>query len=139
MPVNTWLVDIAPERCLTLLERATLGRLAVIIRGRPEIYPINHVYDRVSQGLAFPTRPGTKLDGILDWPSVAYEIDGVEPDNAGGWSVAVVGAPREITDPTEIERLTRLRHIPWVANNASRWIRIVPSKITGRRISAIKT
>jgi len=133
---QTWLVDIAPELCADLLEQAELGRLAVVINGKPEIFPVNHVYDRASNAVAFPTQPGTKLDAILSWPSIAFEIDGMDADGDGGWSVAVVGAPAELLDPDEIARLGAQRDVPWALGRTVRWIRIVSAKVTGRRISA---
>lgn len=137
MSVQTWLIDISPEECADLLAASKLGRLGVIIDGRPEIFPVNHVYDRESDCVVFPTRAGTKLHGALDWPWVAYEVDGIEPDDAGGWSVAVVGAAKEITDPDKVARLVRERNVLWAAGDGAHWIRIVPSKVTGRRISAV--
>ena len=137
MPAQTWLVDIAPERCIELLERATLGRLAVVASGRPEIFPVNHVWDRTTNSVSFPTRPGTKLNGILTWPFVAFEVDGVDADEGGGWSVEVVGTPAEIVGTEEIARLTAQRDIPWALGRSVRWIRIISSQITGRRISAV--
>jgi hypothetical protein len=69
---------------------------------------------------------------------VAYEVDGVEPDDdEGGWSVALVGRAEEITDPDDIDRLLRQRHVRWRSGGPVRWIRIVPEKVSGRRISAV--
>lgn len=105
MNVQTWLVDISPQECAELLSTSKLGRLGVIIDGRPEIFPVNHVYDHETGSVAFPTNARTKLHGSLEWSSVAHEIDGVEADDAGGWSVAMTGTAVEITDPAEITRL----------------------------------
>jgi len=136
MTTQTWIRDISAQRCAALLEEATLGRVAVVIDGHPEIFPVNHVYDPAAETVTFPTRPGTKLSAILSWPSIAFEIDGLDPDGGGGWSVAVVGAPAEVTDAGEIARLTAQRDLPWALGRTVRWIRIVSSKTTGRRISA---
>ena len=137
MGVRTWLVDISPEACADLLAASKLGRLGVVIDGRPEIFPVNHVYDRETGTVAFPTNAQSKLHGAFEWPFVAYEVDGVEPGDESGWSVAVVGRAEEITDPDEIARLSRERQVLWRPGEGSRWIRIVPSKVTGRRISAV--
>lgn len=136
MTVRTWLIDIAAEECEELLTRATLGRLGVIVDGRPEIFPVNHVFDLQTRCVAFPTNARTKLHAALDWPWVAYEVDGVEADDAGGWSVLVVGRAEEITDPADIARLEALRHVLWRSGHPMHWLRLVPSKMTGRRISA---
>ena len=138
MSVTTFLVDIPPEACADLLEGATLGRLGVIVDGRPEIFPVSHVYDRPSGHVVFPTNDRTKLHAALDWPWIAFEVDGVD-DGSGGWSVLVVGRAEEITDPEEIARVTMERHVPWRADSSVHWLRIVPSKVTGQRICASET
>jgi nitroimidazol reductase NimA-like FMN-containing flavoprotein (pyridoxamine 5'-phosphate oxidase superfamily) len=125
---------MSPEECADLLAASTLGRLGVIVDGRPEIFPVNHVYDRETGTVAFPTNTGTKLHGAVGWPFVAYEVDGVEADDAGGWSVALVGRAEEITDADDIARLAGQRRVLWRSGESARWVRIVPDKVTGRRI-----
>jgi uncharacterized protein len=134
--VRTWLIGISPEECADLLAASKLGRLGVIVDGRPEIFPVNHVYDRETGTVAFPTNTGTKLHGAVGWPFVAYEVDGVEADDAGGWSVALVGRAEEITDADDIARLARQRRVLWRSGETAHWVRIVPEKVTGRRIYA---
>jgi nitroimidazol reductase NimA-like FMN-containing flavoprotein (pyridoxamine 5'-phosphate oxidase superfamily) len=138
MTTKSWLVYLSDEECATLLRSTPLGRLAVIVDCHPEIYPVNHVVDDKG-GLAFPTTAGTKLHAALEWPSVAFEVDGTEPDGSEGWSVLVVGRAEEITDPEEVARMTRERHVLWAPGDAARWIRVVASKITGRRIGASRS
>jgi uncharacterized protein len=136
MTVRTWYVNIPVEECRQLLARTALGRLGVIVDGRPEIFPVNHVFDQENDCVAFPTRARTKLYAALNWPWVAYEVDGIEAGNSGGWSVLVVGKAEEIVDTEEIERLAAQRTVLWAAGKSKRWLRIVPTKITGRRIWA---
>jgi nitroimidazol reductase NimA-like FMN-containing flavoprotein (pyridoxamine 5'-phosphate oxidase superfamily) len=135
--VQTWLVEISHDECADLLAVSVLGRLGVVVNGRPEIFPVNHVFDRESGCVVFPTTAGTKLHSALAWPWVAFEVDGVEPDQAGGWSVAVAGTAEEVTDAETIDRVARARKPLWAAGDAARWVRIVPSKVTGRRITAV--
>ena len=132
---QTWLVDISRERCDQLLAENTLGRLAVIVDGRPEIFPVTYVYDELIGSVIFPSNAGTKLTGALEWPSVAFEIDGLDADEGGGWSVVVTGHARELTDRSEIKRLSDLRHVLWRSGPAMHWIWIDEVKVTGRRIS----
>lgn len=136
MEARTWLIDIAEAECAQLLSSTTLGRFAVVVDGRPEIFPVNHVYDRDSGCVAFPTNARTKLHGALAWPWVAYEVDGVTPDGASGWSVLVVGRAEEVTDPDDIDRLAQQRQALWRSSSTTHWLRIVASKVTGRRITA---
>jgi uncharacterized protein len=136
MSLMTYLIDIDPAECADLLASSTLGRLGVIVDGRPEIFPVNHVYDRQNGSVAFPTNARTKLRAALDWPWVAFEVDGIDADGEGGWSVLVVGRAEAITDPDEIARAARERHVLWAGGDSVQWVRIVPSNVTGRRICA---
>ena len=49
------------DECWELLENDTLGRLALVVDGHPEIFPINYVVYRRS--IAFRTSGVTKLWG----------------------------------------------------------------------------
>jgi nitroimidazol reductase NimA-like FMN-containing flavoprotein (pyridoxamine 5'-phosphate oxidase superfamily) len=135
--VQTWLIDLSAAACADLLEASALGRVGTIRNGRPEIYPVNHVYDRTTGCIVFPITPGTLLHGALDWPWIAFEIDGMDPDGAGGWSVMVVGQGESLTDEATIARARRARRVLWAAGPGIEWARIVPTKVTGRRISAV--
>ena len=137
MVIHTWRIEIPPEECEELLAETVLGRLGVIVAGRPEIFPVSHVYDEATGSIVFPTNEGTKWRAALDWPWVAFEVDGMDADRTSGWSVAVVGRAEELTDSTEIARAWERRAVPWGAGHspATHWLRIVPSKVTGWRIS----
>jgi uncharacterized protein len=135
MTTSTYLIDIDPVDCADLLAAAPLGRLGVIVDGRPEIFPVNHVYDRLSGCVVFPTNARTKLHASLHWPWVAFEVDGIDGDG-GGWSVLVVGRAETIADPDEIDRVAGERTVLWAAGENTQWVRIVASKVTGRRICA---
>jgi uncharacterized protein len=132
----TYLVGIHPDECARLLASSTLGRLAVIVDGRPEIYPVNHVYDSELGCVIFPSNASTKLDAALNWPYVAFEVDGMDPDGEAGWSVLVVGHAEELTDRDAIARAASHRAVLWQAGPDVRWVRIVASKVSGRHITA---
>jgi len=133
---RTWLIHLGARECADLLASTSLGRLGVVIDGRPEIFPVCHVYDRRSGCVVFPTNDRTKLHAALSWPWVAYEVDGLDPGGDGGWSVLVVGRTEQLTDDAGVAALARQRRVPWRAGNDSQWVKIVPTKVTGRRISA---
>ena len=134
MKVNTWLITITPGECEQLLAESSLGRIAVIVNGRPEIFPVNHVFDHETRCVAFPTNDRTKLHAALDWPFVAFEIDAMNVDEPSGWSVLVVGRAEEITDSDEIARISTARTAVWRTGESVHWVRIVPEKVSGRRI-----
>jgi nitroimidazol reductase NimA-like FMN-containing flavoprotein (pyridoxamine 5'-phosphate oxidase superfamily) len=135
--VQTWLIDLSAATCADRLEASALGRVGTIVDGRPQIFPVNHVYDRASGRIVFPTQAGTRLHAALQWPWIAFEIDGMDPDGAGGWSVVVVGQGEPLTDEATIARARRARRVLWAAGPGTEWAQIVPVRVTGRRISAV--
>lgn len=136
MTTQTWLIHLNREECESLLAASTLGRLAVIVGARPEIFPVSYVVDPTSGCVSFPTQPGTKLASALDWPWVGFEIDGIDAERDEGWSVMIVGRAEEITDPAQLAWLREHQRVGWRKSGNEKWLRVVPTKVTGRRISA---
>lgn len=132
----TMLVGLNEDACADLLAAATLGRVGVIVDGRPEIFPVCPVYEPSTGSIAFPTNVGTKLSAALHWPFVSFEIDGVDTDGRCGWSVLVTGHAEEVTSPSEVQALEAQRSSLWRSRPGARWLRIVPETTTGRLISA---
>ena len=52
-----------------------------------------------------------------------------------GWSVLVKGRAAEVTDPVELDDVTRLPLHPWAPGPKDHWIRIEANEVTGRSIS----
>lgn len=125
------LEELRRDECLALLSRNHLGRLAVVVGGRPLVFPVNYCLD--GDRVVFRTDTGTKLHGALGGP-VAFEIDGVDTLYHGGWSVLVVGDAEEIVEPAERERLSQLPLGLWAGGEKPHWIRIRPAAVTGRRL-----
>jgi nitroimidazol reductase NimA-like FMN-containing flavoprotein (pyridoxamine 5'-phosphate oxidase superfamily) len=117
--------------CVHLLTAHGLGRLAVVVRGRPVIFPVNYAMDGAR--VVFRTDAGTKLWGSVG-QEVAFEIDGFDRIYHEGWSVVVVGTAEEVHDGAELARLERLPIGPWGPGPKAHWVRVRPGAITGRRI-----
>ncbi len=132
MTGRTWLIELSEQACQELLERAIIGRLGVVIDGKPEVFPIGHVVD--DGCIVFPTNAGTKMHAALEWPWVGVEVDEIDPDGLTGRSVMVSGKAEEITDAVTIERVAAQRTVPWRTDPSVRWIRVVPTRVTGRQI-----
>jgi nitroimidazol reductase NimA-like FMN-containing flavoprotein (pyridoxamine 5'-phosphate oxidase superfamily) len=120
------------HECLALLERCSLGRIAVVDDdGRPLIFPVNFALDRDS--IVLRTDPGTKLRrAARHW--VAFECDGVDSVYHTGWSVLASGVAEEVHSAGEIADLARLPLALWSPRPKSTWVRIRPRVLTGRRI-----
>ena len=129
---RTGLEILSENECLLLLGRNTIGRLAIVHDGRPEVFPVN--YDRDGRSIVFRTDEGTKLDLVAEGHPVAFEVDELEPRAGAGWSVVVTGRASDVTEAEGADALARLRIQPWSTGPKSRYVRIVPDHIEGRRL-----
>lgn len=132
--MRTWLTEIPMHECVALLSKSWVGRLALDAGGHPDIFPVNHVVDARDSSILFPTRVGTKLHAALRCPIVAFEVDGIDPDDGSGWSVVLLGRAELLSDEDTIAWATARRAAPWAIHEQSQWLRIRPVQITGRRI-----
>lgn len=123
---------IARDECLWLLEGRHLGRIAVIVAGRPLVLPVNYVMDDGS--IVFRTDEGTKFDAAVRGEFVAFEIDDADPEYHTGWSVLVTGVAEEILDPAEQARAESLALRPWAQGPKAHFLRITPVTVSGRRV-----
>jgi uncharacterized protein len=124
------MVVLDESACWALLRTAAVGRLAIVVNHRPEIFPINFVVDHAT--VVFRTAEGTKLD----WSAgrdVAFEVDGHEPESGEAWSVVVKGLAREIKQMYEALDALELPLFPWHASSKPHIVRIEPEDVTGRR------
>ena len=120
---------LSTEECVELLAGQSVGRLAVSSRDYPDIFPVNFVVDR--GGVVFRTAEGTKLAAAVLGRGVAFEVDGVDNDEA--WSVIVKGHAVEVQRMHELFEMANLPLFPWHASPKHRFVRIEPVQITGRR------
>lgn len=128
-------LEILPEEeCRALLGQAALGRVAITLGALPAVLPVNFA---VQDGdILFLTGEGTKLRAALHRAVVAFEVDDFDPARRSGWSVLAVGVAEEVTDEEELARAGQLRLAPWAGGDRTRWIRIRPEFLSGRRIVA---
>ncbi len=122
-------------QCWDLLKSTSVGRLAVDVAGRPDIFPINYVVD--GRSLVFRSGAGTKLAASVLLHHVAFEIDGYEPDGRTVWSVVVKGDARHIESMDEVFSVDDLPLFPWLAFPKPNYVRIEPELVTGRRFHVV--
>src|SRR6476661_507871 len=114
-----------------LLRTVSVGRLAVLVDGHPDIFPINYTVDGGT--IVFRTGQGTKLAGASGGSQVAVEADGVDPVSGLAWSVVLKG-PAVVVKGTEgILDTASLYLFPWQAGKKDTFIRVSPDTLTGRR------
>ena len=123
---SPWTLDAAD--CWDLLRSASVGRLAVIVDGDPEIFPVNFTVEH--SALVIRTGDGTKIDAVRGHPRVAFEIDGVDGQTA--FSVVVKGDAKEIKAPDELRDTVSLDVSPLQAGTKNHFVRILAEEVTGR-------
>src|SRR5205814_9290916 len=97
---RTGLEEISLIGCDRHLRTETIGRVAVLVDGHPEIFPVNYAMDERGD-IFFRTDPGSKLSAVATAPTIAFEIDGLDEENNLGWSVLAVGPARWLSKPDQ--------------------------------------
>ena len=124
---------IERDECLRLLAADDIGRLAVVAGNTAVVLPVNYALD--GDAVVFRTDPGTKL---VHGPRAraSFEIDSFDRVRHTGWSVVATGRLEEVTsyDAATFDRVHRLAVEPWAAGDKAYWMRLVPDRVTGRRV-----
>ncbi len=130
---RTGLEVLDHDECLRLLAADEVGRLALVDGGAPAVFPVNYRLD--GEAIVFRTAPGTKL-AVGPRAPVAFEVDAFDRTMRTGWSVVATGRLEEVTqfDTATYQRMKDLPVEPWAGGERPHWMRLVPSRITGRRI-----
>jgi nitroimidazol reductase NimA-like FMN-containing flavoprotein (pyridoxamine 5'-phosphate oxidase superfamily) len=130
--------DLDEAECLRLISPGGIGRLAFVGRFGLTVLPVN--YRLVDGAILFRTgqdSPTTEdlRTGIAHAEyKVAFEIDDFDEAAHEGWSVLIQGPAHHIdSDP---QRVTALEAgvEPWPSGKKDHFIRIMPGRVTGRRI-----
>lgn len=122
-----WTLD--EDECWNLLSRCVVGRLAVVVEGKPHIYPVNFTVDGAR--VLFRTAPGSKLADLRTHPDVAFEVE--EYDDTSAASVVVHGTAKRLELQRDIDDADALELTSWIPTLKYRWVQISPTSITGRR------
>jgi hypothetical protein len=128
------LVTLSEQDCWTRLRSRDLGRIAVVVHGLPQVFPVNY---GVAQGtVVFRTAPGAKLDGA-HLAAVCFQVDDWDDPTATGWSVMVQGFARQVRDSAdplwaEVQGLTVHPAAPGVRTV---WVAVHVDRISGRYFS----
>lgn len=130
-PASANVLTLSQEDCWSLLRSHNLGRLAIVIEGRPRIFPLN--YAAGEDTVVFRTEPGAKLQHGPG-SAACFEIDDYDQRTSMAWSVTVVGVLKDITDATD-ERsrgLRRLAVAPVAPGPKLHWLALNADEVSGR-------
>src|SRR5579859_2069018 len=123
---------LSPAECLDLLEPGGVGRVGFVYAGEIVMLPVNFAV--TGKTVVFRTAPDTLLARHAD-ARVSFEADDLDLVLHEGWSVLVQGHAHRVTDEHTVKCLedgTRLE--PWAPGARDVYVRVVATRITGRRI-----
>ena len=123
---------LSPAECLDLLEPGGIGRVGFTAADGIMMLPVNFAVTRKT--IVFRTAPDTLLAVYADG-RVSFQADHLDEALHAGWSVLVHGHARTVTDEREVRQLEDRTHLePWAAGSRDVYVRITPTRISGRRI-----
>jgi nitroimidazol reductase NimA-like FMN-containing flavoprotein (pyridoxamine 5'-phosphate oxidase superfamily) len=131
---NTVMEELTHEECVAQLAACPVGRIAVVVDGKPVVLPVNYrwIHGDTVPYVAVRTRP----DNIIDRGGAyaAFEIDGVDTYRRAGWSVLVQGTLHHLGHATLVRDI--LDSHPWLETDRESWLLIAVSSISGRRLQS---
>jgi nitroimidazol reductase NimA-like FMN-containing flavoprotein (pyridoxamine 5'-phosphate oxidase superfamily) len=132
-------VELLDEaECQGLIAAGGVGRIGYTGRFGPTILPVNYVLHEGT--ILFRTGQHSPLGedlrtGIEHAESkVAFEIDETSTVTREGWSVLVQGSAHLVDSEAERASIVRSGVEPWAGGEKELFVRVIPSRITGRRI-----
>ena len=128
--------QLSIDQCWALLGTEVLGRIALIVDGHPEIFPVNFVLER--RAIVFRTSGGTKLWGATTGKPAAFEIDGYDVHEETAWSVMARGEIELIENEEHKRAVDALLLEPWQPGDKDYYVRLAPKALTGRRFKVSK-
>jgi nitroimidazol reductase NimA-like FMN-containing flavoprotein (pyridoxamine 5'-phosphate oxidase superfamily) len=129
--------ELDEDQCLNLISGGGIGRIAYVGRFGPAVLPVNYALQ--DGAVVFRTAADGPLDedlrtGIADADyKVAFEIDSIDLATRQGWSVLIQGPAHHVTGAGQ-EAVRRAGIESWAPGPRELFVRIVPSRVTGRRI-----
>lgn len=123
------LVALPEGECWRLLATRSWGHLAVVVADHPDLFPVDHRV--VDHTLLLRTEEGAKLRATSG-ARVAYLVDEIDDVAREGWTVLVAGYGEEVFDRHRLE-VDDVDAPLWTGDRVH-WLRVVPFKVTGRRL-----
>ncbi|HEV2344677.1 MAG TPA: pyridoxamine 5'-phosphate oxidase family protein [Actinocrinis sp.] len=121
---------LSRAEAIALLETQEVGRLVYTRRALPAIRPVNYVV-RGGAVLVW-TGSTSSLGQAVRGAVVAFEADEFDRMSRSGWSVAVTGTARLVTDEAQLERARLEGPMPWAPGVKDYLICIPLMIVTGR-------
>jgi nitroimidazol reductase NimA-like FMN-containing flavoprotein (pyridoxamine 5'-phosphate oxidase superfamily) len=134
------ITELDEAESLRLIAQGQVGRIAYLSRFGPAVLPVNYKWH--DGAIVFRTARHSALDEDLQTGiaggdyMVAFEIDDFDVRERRGWSVLIQGPAHHVESEAERGAAAEAGVEPWAGGVRELFIRIVPHRITGRRIVA---
>jgi nitroimidazol reductase NimA-like FMN-containing flavoprotein (pyridoxamine 5'-phosphate oxidase superfamily) len=129
------LVPLSESRCVELLRSAHVGRLAWQSVDGLQILPVSYAYHQGA--VVFRTSPTGSLAQLVEPTEVALEVDDLDQTHRTGWSVVVHGQAQAIDEPQDLVDAWTVDGVaPWASGVRNLFLRITPTRITGRGLES---
>lgn len=134
------IVELDEAESLRLIAAGGIGRIAYMSRFGPAVLPVN--YKWYDGAIVFRTARHSALDEDLQTGiaggdyMVAFEIDEIDEPGRQGWSVLIQGPAHHVEAEAERRAAEQAGVEPWPAGERELFLRIIPQRVTGRRIKA---
>jgi nitroimidazol reductase NimA-like FMN-containing flavoprotein (pyridoxamine 5'-phosphate oxidase superfamily) len=133
------LEELDEAECLRLIASGGIGRIGFSGRYGPTVLPVN--YQLYEGTIVFRTAQDSATDedlrtGIANAEyKVAFEIDDFDTAARTGWSVLIQGSAHHVDSDAERASVAGAGVDPWPDGDRELFLRITPSRVTGRRVS----
>ena len=130
--------ELEEAECLRLISPGGVGRIAYSGRFGPTVFPVNYrlhdwtIVFRTAQDS--PMGEDLRTDIVHAEYKVAFEIDDIDMAAREGWSVLIQGSAHHVDADDERTSMQEAGVEPWPGGKREHFIRIIPTRITGRRI-----
>jgi hypothetical protein len=129
---NPALEQLSRDECMRLMGLVPVGRIVYTRQALPAVELVK--FALVDGDIVIKTSAEGKLAAATRGAVVAFEADSVDLGGHAGWSVAIVGQARAVTDGEETRCLERVALTSWIPGQRGHFIRISPAIVNGRRV-----
>ena len=132
--------ELDEAESLRLISPGGIGRIAYGSRFGPAVLPVNYKWH--DGAIVFRTARHSAMDEDLQTGIaggdfiVAFEIDEFDIPGRQGWSVLIQGPAHHVEAETERRSAQQTGVEPWAAGERELFLRVLPHRVTGRRIKA---
>jgi transcriptional regulator with XRE-family HTH domain len=130
---NATLHELTEAECRALIAAGGIGRFLFVQADRgPVAIPVNFKVDGTD--VVFRTSGDSAVAEGIHQRSVSFDVDQLDDTLGEGWSVLLTGTAQVMTGAAEMSRVQALGIEPWAGADRNVYVRLSPTRITGRRI-----